>query len=350
MSYEWMQTPVFMIITQIYFAFFGTITMYYAFKTKNNPEKVGHPEFFKNEILISLMFWFLVVAYPFIFDNYMDTIVKHQVYFHIWDSLTVHYIVWQIYFLFAARNNKKHNRYMPYEDFKKHIYEVNEKRSDNLSNIKRKLLHLIPPSILLGMYAIGLALDPMLQPVGWNWQIFTIFMGFTVSIHFMFVGLIADLYRLLNFNKLGKFGRDIIEDTIRPKEMDTLTSANAMMLSMIPLFFAPMFILFSAVAIASIADAMASIIGKAFGKIRNPNSPKTIEGYAAGTITSFLIVIGMSYIVPLEGANMGLIVILAVCGALGYLLVDIKTVHIHDNLLCPFVSGGLMWLAYIIFV
>ena len=230
---------------------------------------------------------------------------------------------------------------MPYEDFKKHIYEVNEKRSDNLSNIKRKLLHLIPPSILLGMYGIGLALDPMLQPVGWNWQIFTIFMGFTVSIHFMFVGLIADLYRLLNFNKLGKFGRDIIEDTIRPKEMDTLTSANAMMLSMIPLFFAPMFILFSAVAIASIADAMASIIGKAFGKIRNPNSPKTIEGYAAGTITSFLIVIGMSYIVPLEGANMGLIVILAVCGALGYLLVDIKTVHIHDNLLCPFVSGGL---------
>ena len=73
--------------------------MYYAFKTKNNPEKVGHPEFFKNEILISLMFWFLVVAYPFIFDNYMDTIVKHQVYFHIWDSFTVHYIVWQIYFL-----------------------------------------------------------------------------------------------------------------------------------------------------------------------------------------------------------------------------------------------------------
>ncbi len=349
-DFTWVNTPVFMIITQGYFLFFGVLTLYYALSSRNRPEKKNHPEYFKNEILISCMFWFLVVAYPFIFNNYMEEYVKNQVYFHIWNSLTVHFIVWQIHLYFAGRNNKKYNRYMPYEEFKKHIAEVNEKRKDTLSNIKRKSLHLIPPSIVLGMYAIGLALDPYLQPVNWNWRVFTVFMAFTVSIHFMFVGLIADLYRLMNFNRLGIFARGILEDTIKPNEMDTFTSANSMMLAAIPLYFAPLYITFTAIAIAAISDALASIVGKSIGKKRNPNSPKTIEGYVAGTFSAYLIAIGMSYILPLPGANTELIRMMALAAAFGYLLVDYFVKHVHDNFCNPLVCGGLMWLTYLIFL
>jgi dolichol kinase len=117
---------------------------------------------------------------------------------------------------------------------------------------------------------------------------------------------------------------------------------------LVPLLFLP-FGIFTAVAlITSIGDGVASIIGISFGKRHFPKtSSKTMIGYISGVLASF----GVSvlslwlfepYLMPLK------IIIMSLSGALVFLIIDLLSLEIDDNILNPIFCGLIMMFFYFI--
>ena len=339
-------SPFFRICTQIYFLVFGAIILRYALKSRNNEKKINHPEYFKNEVLIGLMFMLLAGFYPLIFENVAATAYSVQeMYFHVWDSLTVQIIGWQIYYFWAQKKNQKHNRTIESETWKDMIREKYKKTDAVKSDIMRKLMHLIPPSLVIGTHYLGKMIDGWGLFAGTDWTAlsFGLFASISFGFTFLFLMAINDYSRLNFFHKLGKFAREWNEKQIHPDELETFTSANLMMLSFIPFYIIPYQITFDIVVIAAVSDAAASLVGKRFGKKRNGVLKKTREGFAAGFMATYLVVIVMNEIFPIPNAQPWLIHLMAILAGLGFLLTDLFAEQITDNFLNAIVTGIILW-------
>jgi dolichol kinase len=117
-------------------------------------------------------------------------------------------------------------------------------------------------------------------------------------------------------------------------------------LSLIPFIFAPFPILASVALITTGADAVACLIGKKYGTHRlKKDSNKTIEGFIAGGISAFLIVLIVLNIyhvwMPISSVK---ILFMAIVATILFLLVDFFANHVSDNILNPILTGFGMWL------
>jgi dolichol kinase len=303
-----------------------------------------------NEILVAIGYFTLAIIYPFLF-NFVDSdiLIRQMLYFHLWDSLTVHIFCWKIYLFFAKRNNKKYHREMNYEQWKEHFIKKYSKTSEFKKDMKRKLTHFYPALIIIGFYFLGIVLEPYTIIYGINSQIFSQYWQFAIAIHFLWMMNIGDLFRLNNFKKLGKFGTRWFEDSLRPSELETFTPGSIMILSWIPFFLVNNQILLVIVLISSISDGITSIIGIKFGKISIKGTKKKLEGTIAGIITTYLIVIIINLIFPFQGLQSFEIHIIALFAAIGFGLVDIFSRKITDNFLNPVVTGLIIWIMLEIF-
>jgi len=105
----------------------------------------------------------------------------------------------------------------------------------------------------------------------------------------------------------------------------------------------------SGILIAIFSDAVASLVGKKFGKKRLPfakRTNKTLEGFIAGFITAFLIPLP---ILILE-FDLYISIILSIIGAVIISLIDIFTPLITDNFLNPILSSIGMYLTYLLII
>ena len=365
---SWMDTPFFMVCTMCFFSVFAFVNIRYAIKSKNSPEKKGHPRYFVNEMLVGVLFIIMIMTYPFLFkgvvpDNGIN--IESQIYYHIWFSLVVHIIAWLIYLQISKRNNKKHNRVYNYDEWKINFVES---FNDSLkSDIKRKLMHIIPAGIIIGFHYLGMALDSQISEFGWSGDAFSVFMQVSVGIHFLWVMNIGDNLRLhkKTFKKMGKFAITWMEDALKPSELNTYSSANPMILTLVPFILAPPVFLFSAALIGSISDAAASIVGKKYriplpesimkrdevvylGVVLNRN--KSISGWIAGFITTYLIVILCHIIFGYPNASWLLVNFMAFIAASAFLLLDLYAAVISDNFYNPFWTGICLVLIYFIFI
>ena len=301
-----------------------------------------------NEILVAIGYFVLSVIYPFLF-NFVDISIRQMLYFHLWDSLTVHIFCWKIYLFFAKRNNKKYNREMNYEQWKEQFLEKYSKTSEFKKDMKRKLTHFYPALIIIGFYILGNALESFTTIYGINSLTFSKYWQLAIAIHFLWMMNIADLFRLNSFEKLGKFGTRWFEDSLRPSELETFAQGSIMILSWIPFFLADIQILLAIVLISSISDGVTSIIGIKFGKIKIKGTKKKLEGTIAGIITTYLIVIIINLILPFQGLQIFEIYLIALFAAIGFGLVDIFDRKITDNFLNPVVTGLIIWIMLGIF-
>ena len=87
----------FMICSQIYFIIFGSINIFYTIKSRNSPLKKQGSGKLINEILVAFGYYILAILYPFLFNFVENTSIEQMLYFHLWDSLTVHFFCWKIY-------------------------------------------------------------------------------------------------------------------------------------------------------------------------------------------------------------------------------------------------------------
>lgn len=238
---------------------------------------------------------------------------------------------------------------MNYEQWKEHFIEKYSKISDFKKDTKRKLTHFYPALIIIGFYVLGIVLEPFTIIYGINSQIFSQYWQFAIAIHFLWTMNIADLLRLNNFKKLGKFATRWFDDSLRPSELETFAQGSIMILSWIPFFLVNIQILLNIVLISSISDGITSIIGIKFGKIAIKGSKKKLEGTIAGIITTYLIVIIINLILPFQGLQSIEIHIIALFTAIGFGLVDIFGRKITDNFLNPVVTGSIIWILLMIF-
>ena len=339
----------FMICSQLYFIIFGSINLFYTIKSRKSPRKKQMSGFLINEILVAFGYYILAILYPFLFNFVDNTSIEQMLYFHLWDSLTVHFFCWKIYLYFAPRNNRKYNREMNYEHWKEHFLERYSEMSEFKKDTKRKLAHFYPALIIIGFYFLGDALDSFTTLYGIDSLTFSKYWQLAIAIHFLWMINIADLFRLNKFEKLGKFATRWFENSLRPTELETFAQGSIMILSWIPFFIADIQILLAIVLISSISDGITSIIGIKFGKITIKGSKKKLEGTITGIITTYLIVIIINLILPFEGLKNFEIHILALSAAFSFGLVDIFSRKITDNFLNPVVTGSIIWFLLLIF-
>ena len=342
----------FMICSQLYFIIFGSINLIYTIKSRNSPIKRKMSGYLINEILVAIGYYVLAIIYPFLFNFIIDDSISVQqmLYFHLWDSLTVHIFCWKIYLYFAKRNNKKYNREMNYEQWKEHFLEKHSETSEFKKDTKRKLAHFYPALVIIGFYFLGDALESFTTIYGIDSLTFSKYWQLTIAIHFLWVMNIADLFRLNSFKKLGKFATRWFDDSLRPSELETFAQGSIMILSWIPFFLADIQILLAIVLISSISDGVTSIIGIKFGKISIKGTKKKLEGTIAGIITTYLIIILINFILPFQGLQSFEIHIIALFAAIGFGLVDIFGRKITDNFLNPIVTGSIIWILYYLFI
>ena len=94
--------------------------------------------------------------------------------------------------------------------------------------------------------------------------------------------------------------------------------------------------------LSTIYAVIASIIGLKYGKYNFPkNSDKTLIGYFAGFIASFIISLLCMLIF---NSNLEFIkqILIALGGASTFLIIDIASINIDDNILNPLLCGGIM--------
>ncbi|MHA1340733.1 MAG: hypothetical protein ACTSO2_12225 [Promethearchaeota archaeon] len=350
-DFSWISWIGFRIITILYFIGFGAINIYYAFLSKNHPEKKGNKKYFINEVATGGLFLMLAALHPFLWNAIApNEWVKDQLYFHLWDTLTWQLIGCTIYIFFARRNNIKKKRTISYEDWKKiQIEKYNAIDQTSLkADVKRKLQHLLPGATIIGFYYLAIAFQDKLYAINWTIMTGTLYFTAAIGITFALLMNIFDLLRLMKWDYLGKFARTWADGALHPNELNTVTSAAIMVLAFVPFFILPeKQFLFAVCLIAGIADAMACIIGKKFGSIRSKKTNKTLEGYLAGSISTYLLVLLTNLMIPF-GVSIYGVHLIALSAAIGFFCVDYFSKYLSDNILNSFVCGSLMYLTFLL--
>ena len=189
----------------------------------------------------------------------------------------------------------------------------------------------------------------ILENFGLDTYSFSYWLIITIGFGFIIMFQIADLARLNRFYMIPNWARRWYCD-MKQNELNTFVASTPLVLSFVPFIFVP-FPIFGAVALITTgADAVACLIGKKYGthSLRK-NSNKTIEGFIAGGLTTFLIVITILTIfyawMPISIEKL---LLMALTATLLFLLVDMFAKNVSDNILNPILTGFAMWLIFII--
>lgn len=135
---------------------------------------------------------------------------------------------------------------------------------------------------------------------------------------------------------------DVVENAIRQEEKMALTSAYYLG-AMVLLFLLVRFNICSievagaSIAVLGLGDGVSTLIGKHFGKTRNPiNQKKSIEGSISGIIAASL------------GAAVFIAFPLAITGALIGMFVEMLPINLNDNFTVPISAAAGMQFALIV--
>jgi dolichol kinase len=121
-----------------------------------------------------------------------------------------------------------------------------------------------------------------------------------------------------------------------------------LVLSLVPMLFLPFGIFTAAALITSIGDGVASLMGVGFGRYHFPkNSSKTIIGYVSGFLASygvslFSLWLFEPYINPIK------MMIISLSGAIVFLIIDLLSLKIDDNILNPIFCSLTMTFLYFV--
>jgi dolichol kinase len=227
------------------------------------------------------------------------------------------------------------------------------------TDLKRKMLHLVPAVAIVGLWVFAKYIWAGIFHFDVYWQIsgedFGTFLILTVGYAGIFVFAMLEYVRFSYlfpkgniFYLLPNNVLNLLCKAMKPKEFTEFIKPPALILAFVPAFFLP-FGLFACVALgATIGDAAASMFGKKFGKTHWPrSSPKTIIGYVAGFVTTFLVSLASLWF--LSDYSIGQIILLAVVNASIFFAIDIINLKVDDNILNPLFCGlGLALIALLL--
>ncbi len=213
-------------------------------------------------------------------------------------------------------------------------------------DLKRKLLHLVPASLILILWVFGTSAFS---------ENYAYFLIITVGYSGIFIFAMLDLVRFSWLFGTTKFYEllpnnvlHLMTKAMKPKELVEFIKSVPLVLAMIPsLFFHPSVFIATSL-IATIGDGCASIFGKAFGKRNWPaGSPKTVIGYIAGGLGTFTLTL-LSTLIFSEFFVWKCFT-LALISGIAFALIDIRSFKVDDNILNSLIIGPLLGVFALIF-
>ena len=344
---------VYFLPTSIIMVGYCVITLFYTF---NNIKEKKKKKIFINEIAISILFLFAGLSFPFLYQIHSPELDQETVnLLWAWSSIifSLEMIIWAGVLTYNTIISKRNSELMIKRDYNEYKKNVLDRWVDDLrGELGRKILHIFTSSVIFIFWTIGIILNALgfLRIVKLDVYSFAYWWIITIGFTFVIMFQIADLARLNRAYMLPNWARKWYL-SMRPEELDTFIASTPLVLSFVPFIFAP-FPIFAAVAlITTVADGLACIIGKKYGThpLRK-NSKKTIEGFIAGSGSTYIIVI-IIMIVYNSWIEIGFIEILvmALIASIMFMIVDMFIKRISDNIMNPILTGLAMWIFYLIF-
>ena len=358
MVYNFINLPI-----TIFFIANGFGQLYYALKLR---KKFPEDHNLLNSFIVFILWILAGILYPlfYIRDNYnirWFQSLSVQI-ICIYAPLLVFFILFYQYQIILKKDPMLKMR-RTIENFKSEFELVNNqnknsKKAHFSTDLHRKSFHLIPAIVIILLWFFAVEVWDNLWNADLFWGItgeeYAIFLILTVGYTGIIIFAALDYVRLSYifenrtiYHLMPKNVSNLLIKTLKPIEIYEFTKPVALIVSLVPIFFFLPFGIFAAVAlIASIGDGAASIFGIRFGRIHFPkNSEKTVIGYIAG----FLCSLGIGYIIlgvfesslyPLE------LLLVSFSGAIVFLIIDLLSPKIDDNILNPIFCALAIFLVY----
>lgn len=308
-----------------------------------------------NEILLAILFLISGLLFPFVYSFFSPSLSQSSLnYLWLFTStfLITEMVIWMGMLLYNGYISKKDPKIMAERDYDVYCENLNKNFVDDLkSEMGRKFLHLFTCFVIFFFWTLGLILEDIgiLPRWGLDNYSFSYWLIITIGFGFVIMFQIGDLTRLSKFYMLPNWSKKWYM-AMRKEEQCTFIASTPLVLSFIPFLFTP-FPIFGAVALITTgADAVACVIGKKYGKHSlRTNSQKTVEGFIAGGVSTFLIVLIMTIVYrPWMPISLGKIVSMAFVATILFLIVDAFFKNISDNILNPMLTGFGMWLIFLL--
>ncbi|NVM35839.1 MAG: hypothetical protein HWN81_09600 [Candidatus Lokiarchaeota archaeon] len=239
------------------------------------------------------------------------------------------------------------------------VNQINNKSHSLRTDFHRKIFHLLPGLviIILRIFAINIwdgVLDAD-QVYGITGHEYAMFLILTIGYSGVVIFAALDFIRLsFIYEKSNIYGllpdclSNLLINTLKRNENYEFTKNIVLVLSLVPMFFLPFGIFTAAALITSIGDGIASLMGIAFGKYHFPKkSSKTIIGYISG----FLASLGVSFFslwLFEPDINFSKMIVISLSGAVVFLIIDLLSLKIDDNILNPIFCGLTMTFFYLV--
>ncbi len=338
--------------TSIIFIAFSIATLLYAVKVRK--KKVKNHQFI-NEILLALLLLTAGILFPFMYQfhtPYLSLDILNILWLLSSLIFLIEMAVWILTLTYNAAVSIENPEIMAKRNYNKYKEIVRSNWSDNIKDeFGRKILHLFTCSVVFIFWIIGMILDQfgILEMMNLEIYTFSYWWIITIGYAFVFMFQIADLARLNYFYMLPKWAKKWYL-SMRPSELDTFIASTPLVLSFVPFTFAPFPIFASVALITTAADAAACLVGKKFGKHQlKKGSDKTVEGFIAGGICTFIIVFGIMHLfnqyILVDSVK---IILMATISTILFLMVDYFIKNISDNILNPILTGFGMWIIYLL--
>jgi len=347
----------------IFFILNGFAQLFYAVKLR---KKFSQNHNFQNSILVFFLWILAGILYPFFYlrDNFhirWFQALSMQI-ICIYAPLLILAILFYQY-QFVLKKNQELKLERTIKDFQQKMILLYNEKSDNknyplITDLHRKAFHLIPAVVIIFLWFFAVYLwdgiwnaDLFWGITGEEYGTFLILtVGYTGIIIFAALDYIRLSYIFENrsiYHLMPKSVSNLLVKTLKPNEIYEFTKPVALVLSFVPAFFLPISVFSAAALISTLGDAAASIFGICFGKRTFPkSSKKTIIGYIAGFFSSFACSLLTLWIfeplLPLIK-----IIIMAISGAIIFLIIDLMSLKVDDNILNPIFCGLAMYLLYL---
>jgi len=225
------------------------------------------------------------------------------------------------------------------------------------TDLHRKLLHLFPATLIIVLWVFSVYVWAGMWNADKVWGIsgedYGIFLILTAGFGGILVFAALDFVRLSYIfedrnihHLLPDNVTDLLGNAMKRREIFEFTKPALLVLAMAPVFFFPFGVFAAAALIATIGDGAASIIGMKYGKHHFPkNSSKTLEGYISGFLASFGIAVLCLWIFEPQLVLIKIAVI-AIAGATIFLITDLLSLEVDDNMINPIFCGIVMTFLY----
>jgi len=358
---------VFTLITlpiTILFIVMGLSQLYYAIKLKRRFPKEHN---FYNSFIVVLLWIVSGIIYPFLYLEDNEHIRFHQSFsmsiICIYSLLLIFsLLIYQHRVVLKDRPYLKQNRTLAKFLEKYDLISIKQNNNKSYSlrtDFHRKLFHLIPAGVIIILWNFAVHIwegiwhaDQVWGITGNDFGMFLILtIGYTGVMLFAALDIIRLSYIFENrniYHLLPDSLSNLLIKALRRNEIYEFTKTVMLVLSMVPLLFLPFGVFAAAALITSIGDGFASLVGVAFGKYHFPkNSNKTIIGYVAGFLASFGVSLFALFL--FEPALLPFkVIVISLSGGIVFLIIDLLSLKIDDNILNPIFCGIIMTFFYII--